>query len=236
MAWTRTSAPLIFDEDFDQATVVRPPVETAASEPVFTAADLEAARRQSWQEGHDTGSHESEGTTAALGRDALITIAERLHSARAEASIIAEEAAGTLAVLVMDAFAAAFPALCAQHAEEELRAIVGAVIPRLREEPVIRVHVETAMAGVLLREIGAMDGDLADRVRIVPVDTMTAGDLRITWHAGGATRDTASLWAEIEAVLVPAGLLTTSLAPNQEIPWPTASPPTQTPKEIEHVE
>jgi flagellar biosynthesis/type III secretory pathway protein FliH len=235
MAWNRNATPLIFDEDFDRTPVAQPQVEPA-TEPVFTAADVEAARRQAWQDGHDTGSHEAETTTAALTRDALITIAERMHSARAEASAIAEEAAETLAVLVMDAFAAAFPALCAQHADAELRAIVCAVIPRLREESTIRVHVETAMANVLVREIGAMDGDLADRVRIVPVDTMAASDLRITWHAGSATRDTARLWAEIEAVLAPAGLLTTSLAPNQEIPRPTASPPTKTTKEIEHVQ
>lgn len=236
MARNRAAAPLIFDEDFDQATVVQPQAEPAATEPVFTAADLEAARRHAWQEGHATGSRESEATTAALARDSLITIAERLHSARAEASAIAEEAAGTLAVLVMDALATAFPAMCVLHAEGELRAIVRAVIPRLREEPVIRVHVETAMANVLVREIGAMEGDLADRVRIVPTDAMAAGDLRITWHAGSATRDTAGLWAEIEAVLTPAGLLTTTLAASQEISRPTACPPMQTIKEIEHVQ
>ena len=120
---------------------------------------------------------------------------------------MAEEAAEAVARLLMDAFATAFPALCARHAEGELRAIVRSVLPRLQEEPSIVVRASPHATQALADEIAAIDPDLVDRVRIVPTDSVPLGDIRIAWRAGNARRDTAGLWAEIENVLAPAGLL-----------------------------
>jgi hypothetical protein len=41
---------------------------------------------------------------------------------------------------------------------------------------------------------------------------MSPGDVRIAWRAGSATRDTAALWEQVAAVLMPAGLLRTDAA------------------------
>ena len=197
----------IFGEDFDRPKAAEPSPEPVPPEPVYSAADLQMARAEALRDGHAAGLAEADGVTAALARHALLTIAENLDATRAEATAIAEDAAEALAHLLMDAFAAAFPALCARHAETELRAIVCSVLPRLHEEPAITVRASPHVTEALTQEIAAVDPDLLDRVRVIPTDAVPEGDVRIAWRAGNARRDTARLWAEIENILAPAGLL-----------------------------
>lgn len=207
MDWNSPTIAAIFGEDFDHPTPPAPPPETLPPEPVYTAADLRAARDEGLRDGHAAGMAEAEGTAAALARHALLTVAERLDTARTEAATIAEEAADALGRLTMEAFAAAFPALCARHAETEMRGIVRAILPRLRQEPAIVVRTNPILADALAAEIAAIDPDLPDRVRIAPLDGMPLGDVRIVWRAGNARRDAAGLWADIENILTPASLL-----------------------------
>jgi hypothetical protein len=61
----------------------------------------------------------------------------------------------------------------------------------------------------VVREIGRLDPDLAERVRVVECDAMTPGDVKIAWRNGAAVRDAAALWEQVAAVLAPAGLLRT---------------------------
>ncbi len=203
MAWNSQ----IFGEDFDRPRPAKPEPVPTPPEPVYNAADLQEVRAQALRDGHAAGLAEADGVAAALARHALLTIAERLDGARDEANAVAEEAAEAVARLLMDAFATAFPALCARHAEGELRAIVRSVLPRLREEPMIEVRASPHVAQALSDEIAAVDPDLIDRVRVVSTDAVPMGDIRIAWRAGNARRDTAGLWSEIENVLAPAGLL-----------------------------
>ena len=203
MSWTNR----IFNEDFDRPTAPAPPPVPTPSEPVYSAADLQMARAEALRDGHAAGLAEADGVTAALARHALLTIAESLDAAKAEATGIAEETAEAIAQLLMDAFAAAFPALCVRHAEAELRAIMRAVLPRLHEEPSIVVRASPHVTDALTDEIAAIDPDLLDRVRVIPTDAVPEGDVRIAWRAGNVRRDTAGLWNEIENVLAPAGLL-----------------------------
>lgn len=207
----------IFHEDFDRPKAPEPPPDPEPLEPVYSAADLQMARAEALRDGHAAGLAEADGITSALARHGLLTIAERLDTARVEATAIAEEAAEAVAHLLMDAFAVAFPALCARHGEMELRAIVRSVLPRLLEEPAITVRASPHVTDALTDEIAAIDPDLLDRVRVIPTDAVPVGDVRIAWRAGSARRDTAGLWAEIENVLAPAGLLSPARHTRQTI-------------------
>jgi len=206
MSWTDQ----IFAEDFDRPKAPEPPPDPEPVAPVYSAEELQAARAEAMREGHAAGLAEADGITASLARHALLTIADSLQAAREEVRTIAEEAGESLARLLMDAFATAFPALCARYAETELRAIVRAVLPRLHNEPTITIRASPHVTEALSEEVAALDPDLLDRVRIVSTDAVPEGDIRIAWRAGGARRDTAKLWADIENVLAPAGLLSTA--------------------------
>jgi hypothetical protein len=139
----------------------------------------------------------------------LARIAVQLDTARDEAARIADQAAEAIAHLLLDCFATAFPALCERHGDREVRAILHAVLPPLRQEPKITIRVDPVSAGPIVHEITRLDPDLLSRVDVISTDTMQGGDLRITWRNGSAVRDTGTLWREVSDILAPAGLLPT---------------------------
>jgi flagellar biosynthesis/type III secretory pathway protein FliH len=204
---SRSVAASLFDEDFDHPPAPPLPPDPEVIEPVFTAVELEAARETAWREGHETGRTEAEQSDTAIARQVLAHIAAQLDLAGAEASRIAEQSAEAIARLLLDCFATTFPALSARHGDSEVRAIVRAVLPPLRQEPKIAIRLDPVSARSVAREIERLDPDQLLRVDLIPTHAMPAGDVRITWRNGSAVRDTAALWQQVVDILAPAGLL-----------------------------
>jgi len=195
---------LLFDEDFDL-----PPrsAEPEVIQPVYSVAELTAAREAAEQEGHDRALAEAETSGRAASHRALTEIAARLTAAGAEAASLAEQSSEAIARLLLGCFATAFPALSARHGAGEVAAVMHAILPALHREPKITVRINPHLIAAMTEEIRSLDVDLAARVRLIPTDAIALGDARVTWDNGAATRDTASLWRQIETVLAPAGLL-----------------------------
>ena len=145
------------------------------------------------------------------------TIAEQLAAEREAAAIRADQSAEVIARLLIDSLAVAFPDLCAQFGDAEVRAVVRIVLPGLRQEQAItvRAHPRTALA--LAQEIARLDPDLTAHVQTSACDAMPPGDVRIAWRSGSATRDAAELWRQVASVLMPAGLLTVPAAIRETI-------------------
>jgi flagellar assembly protein FliH len=198
------SGVLLFDEDFDLPA--KPP-EPEVIDPVFTAAELMAAREEAAQESRDRTIAEADGSARIASSRALAEIAAQITAAREEAATVAEQSAEAIARLLLDCFAAAFPALSARHGPREVRAVLREILPALHREPKITVRVNPHLVPSMTEELRSLDADLVARVRLLPTDSVAVGDVRVTWENGAAIRDTASLWSQIESVLAPAGLL-----------------------------
>lgn len=204
------AARVLFAEEFDLGpgiTIIEAPAEPEVIAPVFTAADVEAARDAGWSEGRDAGLTEAEAAGAAIAREAIAAIGAQLGNAAEVAARIAEQAAEEIARLLLDALMTLLPALCARHAETEVREVIRAVLPPLTREPSITVRINPLIATAAEDEIGRLDPELAERVRLVPTETMAAGDIRVAWNDGMAVRDTRAAWDEVAAVLSGLGLL-----------------------------
>jgi len=204
------AARMLFAEEFDLApgvTIIEAPAEPEIIAPVFTAADIEAARDAGWSEGREAGHAEAEAAGVALARAALAAIAAGLADAAQTAAAHAEQAAEEIARLLLDTLMTFLPALCARHGEPEVREVIRAVLPPLLREPAITVRVGPGTAAAARDEIARLDPDLAERVRLVPTEAMAAGDVRVTWNDGAAMRDTRAVWHEVAAVLSGLGLL-----------------------------
>jgi flagellar assembly protein FliH len=206
MAFTSAGGPgvVLFDEDFD---LPRRPVEPEVIQPLFTAAELIAAREEAAQESRDRTLAEVETSARATAARTLAEIASQITAARQEALSIAEQTAEAIARLLLDCFATVLPALSAQHGAGELVAVLHEILPALHREPKITVRINPHLVPAITEELNSLDADLAARVRLVPTDAVAQGDARITWEHGAAVRDTASLWKQIESILAPAGLL-----------------------------
>jgi len=195
---------VLFEEDFDRpASLAEPEV----IEPTFSAAEMASAREDAWREGRDAGVAETAASDAAAARHAIELIAAELNAARDMAAALADQSADAIARLLLGSLAATFPALCAQHGEAEVRAIVRAVLPGLTREPAITVRVNPRNAPGVAREVERLEPGLAAHVQITELDAMPPGDVRIDWRNGAAVRDAAILWEHVAAILVPEGLL-----------------------------
>jgi len=203
----------LFAEDFDLPRRRDAMPQPDVANPTYSAADLAEARAEAWAAGHTSGTAEANATIAATTRSLLQAISTSLQNASVEAANVAERSVEAIARLLMDSHAKLFPALCARHGEAELCALVRTILPALAQEPAITVRVNPVHTPALMRELDRLDPDLVERVRLVPVAAIAPGDVRVSWHDGSASRDTASLWQQVRAVLEPAGLLSPSDAP-----------------------
>lgn len=214
--FARRGSRVLFEEDFDlpasetPRTVELPP-EPEVIEPVFTAAELKAAREEAWREADELARAELNGARERAAQAALTGIAEQLQGAREQARDIAEASADAIAQLLLASFASAFPELCRRHGHAEIRAVIQQILPALESEPKVTIRVAPDAVPGVSRQLDRLDADLAAVVQIIPNDTMLPSDVRIQWRAGQAIRDTARIWNDIEAALAPVGLLPPSL-------------------------
>jgi flagellar biosynthesis/type III secretory pathway protein FliH len=195
-------------------------LEPETIDPTYSAADLAEARAEAWAGGHAVGTADATTTTAAATNAMLESIATTLRETCAEANAVAERSVESIARLLLDSLAKLLPALCERHGEAELCALIRIILPTLAQEPTITVRVNPAHTPALMRELDRLDPDLVEHVRLVPVEAIAAGNVRVTWRDGSALRDTAALWQQVRAVLEPAGLL----SPATEAVSPGTSP------------
>ncbi len=200
---------VLYAEDFDDidspvATGSADPVpEPELIEPVFTAAELETARAEARQAGRLEAEHGLAGTRTHM----LGALAAGIADACAAAHGAAEAAAEGVASCMLTALATCLPSLCEQHGAAELRALTRALLPALSDEPLITVRINPHMVAAMQDEIAMLDGDLADRVRLLPTDAIPPGDARVTWADGSAVRDARRARMAFEEGLAALGLL-----------------------------
>ncbi len=206
---SRMRAHALFGEDFDLPAELEPEQapEPEVIAPVLIAADLDAARAEAWAEGHAAGLAEAAADAAAALAGAAQALAPQLANLSIQLRQQVEEAASAIARLLLDTLATLFPALCARHGEAEARAVLQTVLPALAQEPAVTVRLSGGLAAALEHEVARCSEDFAERVALVADPAMAPGDVRVAWQGGKAVRDAAALWAQVAAVLAPAGLL-----------------------------
>lgn len=199
-----------FAEDFDLPAHANVP-EPEVIEPSFSAAELESARAEGFQAGSAAAAEHAADAEQARIRQVLTAVAAQLNATRDELMQHAEQAAVTTARLLLGSLGVVLPELAGRYGEAELQAVIRVVLPGLFQEPAMTLRVNPCHAAAVTREIERHEPDLADRLQIVPTDTVPPGDARIAWRNGSAVRDAAALWAQVTEAL---GLV--GLAPQQD--------------------
>lgn len=201
---------ILFAEDFDLPagiTVLDEADEPEPPPPVFTAAEIAAARAEAYAEGHRNGLAQAAADRAEITRQMLAAIAGHLDNARTEAARVAEESADTLARLLLGTLASMLPALCARHGAAEVAALARAVLPGLAREPRVTIRVSPLVARAVEQELDRLDPELHARISLSPTEAVAPGDVRIAWQDGAAIRDAAALWRKVAETLAPLDLL-----------------------------
>ena len=199
---------MLYAEDFDDIgggdlVAPDPVAEPEIIEPVFTAAELDAARA----EASAAGRAEAERGLAGSRTQLLARVASSLEDARAAAREVAEQAAEGVARCLLGALAACLPSLCERHGAAELQAFVRTLLPALTEEPRVIVRINPVMMAMMQSEIGGLDDEIAERIQLLATEAVPPGDARVTWGDGSAVRDTSRARAAFDVGLAELGLL-----------------------------
>jgi flagellar assembly protein FliH len=200
----------LFDTSFDteqsaktkaaaaaQAAVEEPPV------PTFSEDELETARRAAFAEGQAAGLAEAEASHAkrlALAVEALPPLfAQLAQGIAAEADERRRETLDAALTVVRKLF----PQLARSHGLEEAHAVIAQCLERLRDEPRVVIRCADDDLDALRERVeeSAAKGGYEGKLVFLADERLAPGDLRVEWADGGAERDQASLWKEIDAVI-----------------------------------
>jgi flagellar biosynthesis/type III secretory pathway protein FliH len=215
----RTAA--LFAEDFDLAAEVsldEPHVlEPEIIEPTFTTADIEAARRDGWEDGHEAGRIEATAQQTEIAKDALTMVATSLQTMRTEFAEHTDQQATLIAEAILTSLAAMFPELCKRHGAEEARAVAREILPTLSKEPGITIRVSPETVPAVAAEVARLDPALARAIKLDAAEDFAPSDIRILWQCGSARRDERALKGAIVAALDQVGLLSVKIKETADV-------------------
>ena len=169
----------------------------------FSGDELETARDEAWNAGFAEGTAREQASTERTTATALETIGARLAN-------IASTQAETLDRTIRDATALAL-AIARKVATESLRrqplaeieGMIGASLARLVDEPRVAISVPDALLDDLKERIGevAARSGFDGKVVLLADPSLDGDDCRVEWADGGAERDTAAAWTDLEAAI-----------------------------------
>lgn len=194
----------LFDTDFDAGgdpLNARPTLRTDTRR--FTATEVEAAKSAAHAEGIAAGRALAEQEIGRRIADVLAVVGERLGEVMAEArahhGTQTREAVTTAAEIVRRLL----PALGKREAMAEVEALITDCLARVHDEPRLVVRVADELLDEVRQRIDQLTGaaGFAGRIILLADNTLKPGDARVEWADGGADRDTAALWREIEGAI-----------------------------------
>ena len=188
--------------------------------PTFSEEELAQAREESFAAGKQEGFAEASGSTDRIAAQALEKIQELIPTLFAAQETANTEMHQQSIMVGVSVIRKLFPSLNQEYAAEEVSRVVNQVMETLRDEPKVVIAVNgEIMTALKERMTGLAIGNVsAGKVVLVEDETIPIGDCRIEWESGGAGRDTAALWQEIDAIVahnMPFGQLLGPLEPEQ---------------------
>lgn len=184
------------EEPTEEVEYVEPP-------PTFTEEELRQACDEAFAAGREEGQRDAMGQAERRMADSLDMIGARLVNALEGLDKAREEATANAIAVAMGIARKLLPDLARRDPLGEVVAVVEQAMEKVLEEP--RVAIRVAAAD--LASLEPMIADLArakgyeGRVLVLGDPDLPPGDCRIEWRDGGAERDMAALWAEVDAVI-----------------------------------
>lgn len=173
------------------------------AEAVFTRVELDAALAQARAESHAAGMAEAMRQREQQVAGALSAIAQQL-SALLAAKDAARRAGERDTIELTRAIAGRlFPALVRKGALAELEAIIVQCMRDAVAEPRLVLRVPDAIFEAAQQQLAplAANNGYPGKLIILVDEQLGEADCRIEWADGGAERDTARSWRDIEAAI-----------------------------------
>ncbi|HLN23614.1 MAG TPA: FliH/SctL family protein [Patescibacteria group bacterium] len=174
--------------------------------PMFSEDDLALAREQAFEAGRAAGLQEAEMATERLLASALQEIPASLREAAAADMAANETRVRDCTVVAMTAIKKLQPAMAKLHALDEIEVVIQECLAQLDRDVRVTIRVNPALAeGVREYAERAAQATAFEGKLVYTADPrVPAGDCRVEWGDGGAERDEARIWAEIDTIVLKA--------------------------------
>jgi flagellar assembly protein FliH len=190
----------------DPMAMPEPVEEAAPPPPTFSEDDLALAREQAYEAGRAAGLQEGEMATERMLALALQAIPASLHETAAADLAANESRVRDCTAVAMTAIKKLQPAMARLHALDEIEGVIQECLAQLDRDVRVTIRVNPALIeGVRAHAERAAEATAFEGKLVYSADPrVIVGDCRVEWGDGGAERDEARIWAEIDNIVLKA--------------------------------
>jgi flagellar assembly protein FliH len=192
----------LFDKDFavgDEAARLAPRPDTRR----FSAIELDAAKAAAHAEGVAAGRAAAEQEIARRVADACTAVAARVGELMKTLAAKNEAQTREAVTAAVEVTRRLLPALGKREAMGEVEALIRDCLTRLHEEPRLVVRVADELLDPLRQRVDQLTAaaGYSGRVILFADPALKSGDARVEWADGGAERDSAAIWRDIDSAI-----------------------------------
>ena len=195
---------ILYAEDFDNPADNQQDSRHSMPEPsvpIITQGDVDAAcaaavqaARAEWQ-----NADEQKRLTAIA---ALGPVLAGIRDVTEQAALLTAEATVTTILSIVTGL---LPHFSQEHGAEEVRALLGRLLPTIRSQTRIHVRVHPDLVATMQGDVAELEPDLAALIDITAAP-LERGDVKVTWENGSMVRDTRKIMQAIQDALGQLGL------------------------------
>jgi flagellar assembly protein FliH len=192
----------LFDTDFsatDEAARLAPRPDARR----FSAVEMDAAKAAAHAEGVAAGRAEAEQKIARRVADACAAIGVRLGELISVCAQQHETQTREAVAAATEIVRRLLPSLCKREAVGEIEALIRDCLSRLHDEPRLVVRVADELLDPIRQHVDQLTAaaGYTGRVILFADPAIKPGDARVEWADGGAERDSAAIWREIDSAI-----------------------------------
>jgi flagellar assembly protein FliH len=193
----------LFDVSFDSQPGARSRGPVTPAEPKISRADLAAAEAAARAAGHAAGMQEAVAAHEQRVADAIAALGDRAATLLSDSAATQRQSELLAIELTRTIVGKLFPALARRTGLAEVAALVTQCMREAVDEPRLVLRVPDALFEAAQQHIAplAVSTGYPGRLVILGDEALAGSDCRVEWADGGAERDTARTWQEIEGAV-----------------------------------
>jgi flagellar assembly protein FliH len=185
-------------DGMDETTVEEPPPP-----PTYSEFELEEAKRIAFAEGHDAGVKEAAEVTERSQAEALAALAAGFAQVMAEQRTAIEGLRRDAVQLAVSVVRKLQPEMARRYGTDEIAGVIRECLLQIDEAArlMVRVHPDLLDGVRVEAQRVADEAEFEGKILFAPDPKLALGDCRVEWGNGGADRDQALLWTEIDGIV-----------------------------------
>lgn len=171
--------------------------------PTYSEEELQAAKAQAWQEGHDTGLSDALAQREARLDEILEGLSAQIGGLHVHQDVANERLSLELTETALQLVRRLMPSYSAAYGLDEVRSVLAECMERLTPDSRLTVSVSEENYALLkphLEAIAARSG-FEGRLTIVADPSLEPADIQARWDGGGMDRLESHVWESVDGIL-----------------------------------